>query len=62
MNTPKIFQHEFYCEFIPNSPLLGLNCMRFEMMDQKDIYRPALRIELGFVIIKFSYTHVVYEK
>tara|TARA_R110002051_G_scaffold82821_1_gene147269 strand:+ start:388 stop:651 length:264 start_codon:yes stop_codon:yes gene_type:complete len=58
-------QQKWYFEFLPQDLLLGLNFRSFRLIEQDDsgeeVHSPTLKIELGFLLIKFSYMKVTYQ-
>ncbi len=57
----KLFTREFYCELLPEQPLVGIKVIPNQKIigdDGKD--RPMFRIEIGFLFLVLSYTNVDY--
>ena len=57
----KLFTREFYCELLPEQPLIGIKLrINEDLVGDDGKCRPMFRIELGFLFIIFSYTNVDY--
>ncbi len=57
--------NQFYCELLPEDLLLGMNFRNFQLIEQDEngveFMSPTLKIELGFLFIKFSFLKVTYQ-
>tara|TARA_R100000900_G_scaffold142173_1_gene123755 strand:+ start:403 stop:588 length:186 start_codon:yes stop_codon:yes gene_type:complete len=60
MKEEKIFQHNMSVEFLPASPLVGINILQGEIKCNDKKFRPMLQIQFGFLFFKISYTNVTY--
>ena len=59
-NKKGILSREFYCQFLPREPLIGVKIANCELIGKDKVARPMFRIEIGFLFITFSYTNVDY--
>jgi len=62
-NTKKhngIFRREFYCEFLPTQPLVGIKIGNGDLIGDDGVGRRMFRIEFGLLFVLFSYTNVDY--
>ena len=60
MKDHKIFQHDIGVEFLPASPLIGINILQGEIKCRDEEFRPMMQIQFGFLFFKISYTNVTY--
>tara|TARA_B100000902_G_C26610513_1_gene574867 strand:+ start:124 stop:309 length:186 start_codon:yes stop_codon:yes gene_type:complete len=60
MKDDKIFQHNIGVEFLPASPLVGINILQGEIKCDDEEFRPMMQIQFGFLFFKISYTNVTY--
>jgi len=56
------FQNQFYIEFLPKEPLVGVKILDRIMICEDNKERPMFRIEIGFLFIIISYTNVNYNE
>jgi len=60
MKEEKIFQHNFDVEFLPASPLVGINIQQGKIKCRDGKFRAMIQVQLGFLFFKISYTNVIY--
>ena len=56
------FQKQFYIEFLPKEPLVGIKILNRILICEDNNERPIFRIEIGFIFLIISYTNVNYNK
>jgi len=59
-NKRGIFSRQFYCEFLPTQPLIGIKLGNGDLIGDDGVGRPMFRIEVGLLFILLSYTNVDY--
>jgi len=64
-NSSLISLNGFYCDLLPQEPLLGIN-IRNGMVELKNeeewINRPIFKIEFGFIFFTLSYTKITFSE
>ena len=58
INNKPYFKHEVWVDFMPSTPLLGLNTWKGEVECPDGEWRQMVRFEIGVILFKFSYTNV----
>lgn len=55
------FNHKFYLVLLPQEPLLGIKLHNTHAKCEDDEFRPLISIELGFLFLTFSYSHIFWK-